>query len=256
MQISKIACKEINLIRTDYLRSLPESQELFLEMLVQEADYYSIEKDHRAIGYVVQSKGHRLVEFYLYEQYLPDCMIYFKAIIQELSIVSIYCKSFDHLLLNCCLESSYGYQLIGHLFRNRLPMEIRPFDNLTTRPANESDVPFLLEQEDGLYETPEELACFVKNGNVSLFYQQQQLVGCGYLTQVHPSCNYYDVGMWVHPVHRKQGIASQIIANLSTVCSQNGWNAIAGCAFDNIASKKTLEKNGFITKYKLIEFSV
>jgi GNAT superfamily N-acetyltransferase len=62
------------------------------------------------------------------------------------------------------------------------------------------------------------------------------------------------VGMLVHPEHRKRGVGTYIIQYLKEYCMQNLWRPICGCAKQNVSSRKTLERAGFVSKYDLLEF--
>jgi predicted GNAT family acetyltransferase len=62
--------------------------------------------------------------------------------------------------------------------------------------------------------------------------------------------------MWVNPQYRRQGIATKIISYLKNNCIDSNQRPICGCAYENFASQKTLEKAGFVSKYKLLGFEV
>jgi len=256
MKIIKVSQSEINFLRLEYLNSLPEFQELYLEMMIEKSEFYKIILEENIIGYAVKTNENVLIEFYLKEKFIADCESIFKSVIEELLIEKVYCKSFDFLLLNCCLISNYSYKIIGSLYRNYFKTENYFKDEFEIRIAEISDHEFLLQQKDGLYETPEELEYFIKGKNILLFFKKEKLVGCGYLIKIHNDFNFYDIGMWVNPDFRKQGIATQIISYLKNHCIKNNFIPICGCAIENMTSQKTLEKNGFFSKHKLIEFIV
>jgi RimJ/RimL family protein N-acetyltransferase len=253
-QISTSDFKEIETLRKDYLTSLPEFQELYLELMVPDATKYQVKDHEEIIGYAIITSEKILIEFHLIEKCIPHCNEIFKYLMEQLLVKSIYCKSFDFILLNCCLVQSLPYKLIGAHYRNYFYTEIRISPDLTHRLAQEDDIPFLLKQEDGLYETQDELKMFVKGRNISMFYADEKFVGCGFMIRVHPDWDYFDIGMWVNPLYRKQGYALQIISVLKETCLKNNHKPICGCDIDNIASQKTLEKCGFYSKYKLIGF--
>ncbi|MDD4645776.1 MAG: GNAT family N-acetyltransferase [Bacteroidales bacterium] len=255
IQLLKTDRDSLSELRTFYFNSLPEFQELHLELLVEESDCLVITLDRNAIGYFIKTKDNILVEFYLTDDYISEGPSLFLDIIRKYSIRSVYCKTFDSLLLNCCLMYSTGYKIIGTLFRSFNDTECYKIDGLTHRIAGEPDYPFLLQQEDGLYETPEELERFVKGGNITMFLKDNELYGCAYLIRVHEDWDFYDIGMWVNPKFRHRGIATGIISYLKETCLKHHWNPVAGCAYENTASQRTLEKNGFTSKYKLLEFS-
>lgn len=256
IQIAKAKLNDISSLRYEYLNSLTEFQELYLELFIENSDSYIIEVDGSTIGYTIVTADNILVEFYLKDKFIPNCNEIFQKTVNSININSIYCKSFDSLLLSCCLTNSYRYNLLGTLFRNYIESNKIDYNDFSIRFANDDDYSFLLQQEGELYETPEELKKFVTGNNVIMFQKDCKLLGCGYLIKVHPNFNYYDIGMWVNPLYRKQGVATMIISYLKETCVTNNWNPICGCAVENIASQKTLEKNGFISKHKLIEFSI
>lgn len=255
IEIKKARFHDLENLRIEYLNSLYEFQELYLELLVKESDYFFLLLNSEIAGYViVQASENKIVEFYLKESFMVGTQKFFEKVCWELKIAKVYCKSFDSLLLNCCLINSATYKLEGVLFRDMVETKSFFTNELTTRLAAPNDLPFLLEQKDGLYETKEELDGFLKNQNITLFQKDDSLIGCGFLIRLHHNWNYFDIGMWVNPDFRKQGYATQIISYLKEYSLKNGFVPICGCAYDNIASQKTLERNGFISKHKLIEF--
>jgi len=225
-------------------------------MFIDDSNIYKIEFKGIFIGYAIITVDNILIEFYIIDKYIYVCSDVFQSIINVLAINTIYCKSFDSLLLNCCLINSYKYKLIGSLFRDYFSTDKFTINDLTIRFAENKDYSFLLQQEGELYETPDELEKFVNGNNIIMFQRDCQLLGCGYLIKVHDNYDYFDIGMWVNPNYRKQGIATMIISYLKDTCLTNSWKPICGCAIENIASQRTLEKNGFVSKHKLIEFTI
>jgi GNAT superfamily N-acetyltransferase len=248
---------EIDEERLSYLNSLPEFQEFFLEWKVWESEYFHIVGQSELAGYfIVNSKENCLIEFYLEKKYLISSLAIFKKIIEDFDIRSVYCKSFDPLMLVSCLELSKSYEIDGILFRESDESKLPCPNELNPRFADIIDIPYLLQQNDGLYETPYELETMVKSGNLLLFEKASELFGCGFLTRIHPKFDYYDIGMWVNPNFRGQGHAVQIIAFLKNHCISQKKIPICGCAAQNIVSRHILEKNGFISKYRLLKFTV
>lgn len=255
MILQPVKLSDIEALRIDYLKSLPVFQELYMEMLVEESVCYQIEDTGIVFGYASVTKENILVEYYLKEEFIVRNSSIFNFILKELAITKVYCKSFDAVLLDSCLLSFKKFGVNGTLFRHYIPTPDFYQNDMVVKTAEEADIPFLLEQKDGLYETPQELETFVNRRCVLMFFKNSSLIGCGYLIKIHPQWDYYDIGMWVNPDYRKQGYAIQIISYLKHLCILNGWKPICGCAFDNIASQKTLEKNGFYSKFKLLEFN-
>lgn len=253
--IQKADYSELEPLRNQYLQSLPEFQELYLELLVSGGNYFIILKNNNAVGYVITTPDNILVEYYIVNEAAAESPAIFQKALSQLNIDKVWCKSFDFLLLDACLLKFNKHEVIGTLFRDYISSPNFFSGELTVNTAQESDLPFLLQQQDGLFETPEELEMFVKQGSILLLKRNNELVGCGFLIKIHESWNYYDVGMWVNPAFRNKGFAVQIISYLKNYCLANNIEPVCGCAFENIASQKTLEKNGFFSKHKLLEFS-
>lgn len=254
--IQKASYSEIETLRIQYLKSLPEFQELYLDLLVASGRYFIIFRANNAIGYAITNPENTLVEYYITNEVAAKSPSIFQEVLSNLKIDKVWCKSFDFLLLDACLLKFKKHEVIGTLFRDNISSPNFFIGELDVSTAQERDLPLHLQQEDGLYETPEELETFVRQGSVLLFRRDNELTGCGFLIKIHPNWNYYDIGMWVNPSYRNQGFAVQIISYLKNYCLTNHLKPVCGCAFENVASQKTLEKNGFFSKHKLLEFTL
>ena len=56
--------------------------------------------------------------------------------------------------------------------------------------------------------------------------------------------------------HRRQGIGAFVLAQLKESCYSQQVKPICSCAFDNIASRKTIEKAGFITRHRILDIQI
>ncbi len=255
VRFRKVSYCEIETLREQYFTAIYEAQELFLELIVKTADYYIIEQEE-AVGYFIISPQNQLVEYYLINSCIKDCQSLFAKITIEFNFETVYCKSFDSILLKCCLKYAVSYKVIGTLFRDYTPTSVDVINDFDIKKAIDSDIPLLLQQTDELYESEDELFTMVKNGNILMYCRDSNLIGCGFLIKVIDNRNIYDIGMWVKSAFRKKGFATKIVAHLKGYCLDNSLIPICGCAADNLASRKTLEKNGFFSKHDLIEFQI
>lgn len=62
--------------------------------------------------------------------------------------------------------------------------------------------------------------------------------------------------MLVLSTHRNLGLGTYVASHLKHLCLVRGDRPIAGCDFENIASKKALEAAGFQTQHQLFEYSL
>ena len=61
--------------------------------------------------------------------------------------------------------------------------------------------------------------------------------------------------MLVAQAHRQQGIGTRMLRYLRSVCEVQGLRPLAGCGYDNILSKRTLEAAGMVTATRLLRVS-
>jgi predicted acetyltransferase len=97
----------------------------------------------------------------------------------------------------------------------------------------------------------------IEKGQVFVLVDDQALIGIGECRISTSQAPYADLGMITGKEYRRRGIGSYILARLKQECYQRGLRPICSCAADNLPSRKTIEKAGFITQHRLlnIQFS-
>jgi len=259
MKIVKTTIDKIKNYRSSYFNSLPEFQDLFLEIMINDSDVYLIRVDNIDIGYTIKNKQDILIEFYLTSKHIPGCNELFRQILKDLSVAEVYCKSFDYLLLNNCLICSLPYSVCGVLYRDFAGALVKKDPEIKMQKADLSSVDFLLAQDDSikvLFETELQLTEFITKENVFEFYKNGEFVGCGMVMRTNADYDFCDLGVWVNPSKRGKNIGSQIILCLREFAINNNMKPCCGCDIENVASQKTLENSGFVSKHTLISFKV
>lgn len=254
MIITKTNCNKIEKLRQQYFASLIKFQDIYLEFLVNNSDCYEI-TDNTLNGYAIVTYNNILIELYFNNNLYHINNQYIANIIKALNIKSIYCKTFDHKLLNYCLTNKLQYNIIGCLFRDKISTPIEINSQLKFRYAQLTDLPFMIEQNDEVFEPKNLLQQAVTNKQIILLITNNNITGCGFITQINRNFNYYDLGVWVTPTERKKGYATQIMLYMLQLCSKNNKIAICGCDINNTASQNMLHKLGFIDNYKLLDFT-
>lgn len=257
MKIVQTSIDNIKKYRADYLNSLSDFQELFIELMISSSDYYIFQSENDEIGYAISNNDGVLIEFYVLDKYIPVSNEIFGQVLKDLSITDIYCKSFDSLLLSNCLLMTLPYSIVGLLYRDYYEPLIIKDSTIKMKRADHLSVEFLLGQDESikeLFETEQQLFNFIKNENVFEFYKNEEFVGCGMVIRTHPDWSFCDLGVWVNPSKRGNGIGSQIILNLREYSIINNLKPSCGCAIENQASQKAIEKSGFVSRYKMINF--
>lgn len=301
IRIIKTDYQAILEMRNEYLTSLPKFQDLYLEIVVKDSDYYLLLSEFQTIGYAVVNDSNTLVEFYVCAKYLKEscwqeegdftyqtkvnerCNELFKTILSECKIEQILCKSFDMQLMNCCNANRLPHTVQGILYRefsaplsspennshitasthltdtsrladNFVANNFLDSANVVMRYAQISDLPFLISQDDEVFEPKEHLEVNVNRKEIIICEKNSLIVGCGFLTRIAEDFDYFDLGVWVNPDHRRKGYAVWIMQYMRSLCLNSGWVPICGCSAENHASQKMLSKIGYVCNHKLLEF--
>jgi GNAT superfamily N-acetyltransferase len=127
--------------------------------------------------------------------------------------------------------------------------------DLTIRPAEIKDEAIIINVNEEIFESDDEVTEYIEKGQILLFEKGSDLVGFGIFARVIEDRAEFDIGMLVTKEYRRQGYGRRIIRYMADYCQQKGWRPICGCAIENVASRRTLEKAGFIAGYRLLEFA-
>ncbi|MBN1594698.1 GNAT family N-acetyltransferase [candidate division FCPU426 bacterium] len=246
---------DIEKLRAAYLDGLRQPQELYVEKKVRSGSCYLIQASDENMGYAVLGQDSMLLEYYLLDQHIPQGEHYFEQLLRQLDVRLAWCKSFDHLFLKYCLRFSNRPRVHGTLFRDVIERPLPSFElEINTRPVEETDATLIKACREGMYESEEEVDEDVSNKRLLVFSSGSETIGWGSFQRVLAERPDFDIGLLVHPDHRRKGYGTYIAIFMRRYCYQNNWRPICGCKRENTASRRTLEKAGFVSKYDLIEF--
>jgi RimJ/RimL family protein N-acetyltransferase len=248
--------QEIADLRTQYLDSLPEAQEYYLELLVQKGQAFRISTGSHPIGYFILRQDATLLEYFLLPEYQTQADTLLEQVIHKYDLKSALCKTYDHLLLSCCVQYQKQVSVGGFLFREYHPVSNPPiFPDVTRRLAVMQDFPKLCAINVEVFDEDNEIREYIEKQRIFLFEKDQKLVGFGIFSRIIADRPEHDIGMLVDKPFQRQGYGQYIIRFLTDFCIDNGWQPVCGCAYENTASRRTLEKAGFVSKHRLLNFS-
>lgn len=247
---------ETHPLREDYLNSLGEAQELFLEILIRKADLYEIKVSETLAGYAIVSSDKRLLEFYLSPAAVNAADMLYGILIKKLSLKNTYVKSFDALSVSCAANHQSKLSVEGYLYRDRfLEKNISLPGDIISRWPIADDKQTILAINENVFESEEEIDEYIDNKMMHIFRRDNALLGLAIHTRVIKNHPEYDVGMLVAPQYRKQGLGAAFLSFAINHAMEKGGRPIMGCAADNIASQRTIESLGFISKHRMLEFT-
>jgi len=244
-------------LRNEYINTLPEPQEYFLEQLVQAGKIFLVETEsQKTIGYLVLN-GSTVVELFINsgnEGYIPFILT---QAAQNLAARTILVKSFDPLYAYLEEFSLGGRETVGLLFRGYSTDPIKIFSELCINNLSVSEIEEVMSINDGFFDDESEVHKYILSKSVFSYRNNEgELLGCGILSRVIEGREAVDIGMLVSLPHRNQGWGTHVARHLKHICLERGDRPIAGCDIENVASRKALEAAGLRTQHQLFEYSL
>ncbi|MBA4385115.1 MAG: hypothetical protein C0410_10305 [Anaerolinea sp.] len=248
--------EDISDLRNQYLDGLIEPQEQYLELMVRTANIYAVLLNEERIGYFLVGEELTLLEYFIIPKNVDLAEPIFKSIIRDFSIHKALCKSFDHMLLSCCAGMQNKTSVLGILFREyHLSYDAAKLSDIRVRPAKIEDERHIIEVNEEVFDHDYEVIEYINKKQLLIFEKEHTIIGFGIYSRVIEGRSDFDIGMLVEKEFRGQGMGQLIIGYLADYCIKKGWRPTAGCASENIGSRRTLEKAGFVANYRLLEFS-
>ncbi len=236
-------------LRSQYLASLPEPQEWFLEELVRSGEVWKFPCGGYAIFH-----GDTLVEFYALDS--TKAHRHLSNLIQQRPFRKVLCKSFDRVLIDAAQKLGWALVETGFLFRKRNPIILSKSDTFHLERARSIDLPDAWMTGRDFYDNKDEVAQIFRSGGLWIAFNEGQMVGSGVMIPIDGSGDVVDIGMVTRPDQRNRGFASLIVSDLANLLESESKRPICGCAETNLASKAALEKAGFVSEHRLVEISI
>ena len=238
-------------LRCDYLENLVEPQEWFLEELIQSSQTWTIP----SVAYGVIS-SQTLVEFFVAKNYSRQAPHLFDTLRLQTNFIKVLAKSFDHQLLELAKNSEAIPIKTGYLFRNFSPPSTSAPVDVGLRQSTLGDLSEIWKMNDDFFDVFDELTHLDSTDNLWVLEKNEEILGCGVTTRVIKDMDAVDLGMLISPKHRNQGYGSYLVSSLAELVIASGLRPICGCAEHNLASRMTLQKAGFTSDHRLVNFDI
>lgn len=231
--------------------------------IIDSAPHWTLVVNGRTAGYFAADDQKRLLQFYAAEQ--ADEL--FDAVLASEWVATAVAGTNDPAFLSLCLDRQTAMKVHTYLFHDARP--VRP--SLTAYPGAEfrlsaaQDLQRLLAFYGRNDEFADSEAIEVLGGQrdfiQSLIANQQSfglydgeiLLGIGECRSSASQPPYADIGMIVDKSCRQRGVGTAILAHLKVHCYAQNAIPICSCAAANIASRKTIEKAGFVTHHRMLD---
>lgn len=250
-----------------YLQTLVAPLDGYWETaVIARAPHYKIMVYGRALGYFAADEQKRLLQFYAVEKVAK----LFAAVIESEWVETAVASTIDPAILSLCLDVQKSISINTYLFHDtqRVTPHLPAFPKAQFRPTAMTELDRLTafntrnnEYEDEaaieeLFETRQKYAqLLIERQQSFLLIDGDTILGIGECRVSQSQPPYADIGMIVDKDHRRQGIGTFVLAQLKQHCYQQNVKPICSCFADNIASRKTIEKAGFVARHRIVNIT-
>jgi len=241
-------------LREAYFRALGGEPQIYhQERSVSAARTFLVGPASAPLGYLAAHDG-AVVEFWANDNALPDLGELFYAAAMRAGATSAIVKSYDRLALVAIASRPFQGATIGVNCTAWSDERYDPPPGFSPRPGCPGDLSILVDIGPGLFGAPDEAAQDLAGGRITIYEVDGSAAGCGILSPVREGADAFDLGVGILPQWRRRGLGEQIVRHLKQVCLRElGVRPVCGCAVENIASRRTLERAGFLAHHRLLE---
>jgi predicted acetyltransferase len=237
----------------EYIKTLAEPIDGFWENVkIGRSECYEVVYDNKVVGHFFVSSDKTLVQFHVSKEYYTYASEIFEYVIKSDIVENAAVSTKEPEFLALCLDYQKSVVTDAYLFTDnkKIKYELDSFRNLSFRLAKTVDIETIKNKcevaFEGYYED------LIENDQLFVLYDKDSFLGIGEFRIMKSNGQFGDIGMIVAEEYHRRGVGTYIITKLKEHCYNNKLKPMACCDITNVASKKTLEKSGFISNHRII----
>jgi len=250
----------IQQVRSEYLETLLAPMDGMGEgRIMSQATFWAIHDQERYAGHFCLDSSKYLLRFHLTNAYQAQAQEIFQRILSTYELQHAITSTLEPLYFALCLDFQKHITPQSYLFRDHEHLPF-PTDLLTHsfRKVEKSEfdtlVRFYRENTEGPGEWIEPfLHEHIEREEIFVCFSENALVATGECIPSHSQTPYADLGMVVAQAYRGRGLGRFVLLHLKEYCYNVGWKPICSCAVDNHASKKAIERAGFLSEHRMVK---
>jgi GNAT superfamily N-acetyltransferase len=255
-----VDAEAIQQIRDSYLCTLVAPMDgMWESAVIARATFWEIEEQGQRAGYFCVDAENYLLRFHVLGEYQARAQEIFRWVISSRGIQCAMASTIEPLYFSLCLDVQSSMAIQSYLFRDHRRVAL-PADcsGGTFRKAEESELDDMVRFYRANTEGPGEwIEAFLQRrlgrGELFVLHDGQTVVATGECIASEKQVPYADLGMVVAQSYRGRGVGSAMLVRLKAYCYEMGWKPICSCAADNGASKRAIEKAGFVSEQRMVK---
>lgn len=248
--VSEVDCRSSIV---DHLRHLPGPTDSYYERNLQQAAHFLVLADGQVAALAALRDDVLITMFSVapsWQHLGPEMFDHFR---QSTNAREALTPSSDEGFLILALGSQRSVAVQAFAFERNRPVPTHAIAPVTLTTATANDADRIREHAGDFFENVEAL---IEGQVLRLACLNDELVGMGIIERhtYRPDCA--SIGMFVREDRRGKGVGTAIIANLIAECDRQRLTPLAGCAADNTASRRTLERAGLAATGRLLRVAL
>ena len=229
--------------------------------VIAHATFWEIQDERQRFGYFCLGANQELLRFHLWQDYLDRAQEIFHWILSAHRVQHAMTSTIEPLYFSLCLDAHRSITLHSYLFRDNQPRHlVSGLGESLVRKAETSEFDDLARFYHANTEGPGEwiepfLSARLGREELFVLYDRHTLVAAGECIPSQMQPPYADLGMVVARLYRGRGVGSFLLTQLKDHCYAAGWKPICSCEASNRASKKAIERAGFISEQRIVQIA-
>jgi len=234
-----------------HLSALPSAIDTFLEGIILESAHYTIELEGKKAGFSAIYQETIICQFSLEPEYKRYGQKVFSALKGLEKVQAAFVPSCDEFFLSHALDEYKNLQRQAYFFASEQNLPDTSDCLYTLRQATKADAPYITSAH--IFGDQNTVLNKLEKQEFYITHSDEDVVGCGIIEKNNLVQGKASIGMFVSEDHRQQGIGTATLNLLRAECQKQNLSPIAGCAYTNHASKRTLEKARMFTQTRLLK---
>ncbi|AUS08786.1 hypothetical protein C1X05_07970 [Laceyella sacchari] len=253
--------RSIAALKQQYLNSLVAPMDgMWESAIIGNANNWAIHYEGKVVGYFCTDEESRLLQFYIMPPYQSHYRTIFVQLIEQIGISSAFASTIEPLYLSLCLDFHNKVHVKSYLFTDLHAVQLPPFalQPVIFRLASHDELTHLERfykeyiEGDGSW-IHDFLQERISQMQLYALYHDDTLLGTGECIESKTQPPYADIGIVVNKQFRNRGIGTYILNRLKHQCYKSSLKPICSCTAENIASRKAIEKAGFVSYHRILE---
>lgn len=232
-----------------HLAALPAAIDSYVEDLVLASTPYRLEIDGADAGFAAVHDGGFVTQFALGDAHKRHGEAMFDRLRHETGARAALVPSCDAVFLAHALVGHRRITVQACLFAALGGPSSRQDRGVRLRPATPDDAETIRRHSGELFAPIERR---IADGEVSVTIHDGTAVGFGLIVRGSLLPGTASIGLHTVEEWRGRGLGAATAALLVAECRRLGLRAVAGCARDNVASRRTLERAGMFPSARLL----